>query len=179
MNLTLHIPESIARSLRLPEAEAEQRLLQELASALYSRGILSFGKAAELAGVNRLAFAEVLTKRGVPRHYTDEELAEDLKYASGESHVTRLKSGIRRSAQPASRAIGRVLRSAGGGKGAAPDFPSSSPRTGRASQTARTASIAPCFGQEVDRPAPTRASCRRGQSHRTGARSPCEVSADR
>jgi len=77
MNITLHIPDSIARSLRVPEAEAEGRLRQELAAALYARGLLSFGKASELAGVNRFAFSDVLAERDITRHYGQEELGED------------------------------------------------------------------------------------------------------
>ena len=56
MNITLHIPDSVARSLRIPEAEAEERLRQELAAVLYARGLLSFGKASGLAGMSRFAF---------------------------------------------------------------------------------------------------------------------------
>ncbi len=84
MNITLRIPDSITRSLRIPEAEAEQRLRQELAVALYAQGLLSFGKASELAGEDRFRFASILTQRGIARHYGHEELTEDLKYASGE-----------------------------------------------------------------------------------------------
>jgi predicted HTH domain antitoxin len=65
MHITLHIPDSIARSLRIPEDEAEQRLRQELAVALHARGLLSFGKASELAGSARFQFADVLTQRGI------------------------------------------------------------------------------------------------------------------
>jgi predicted HTH domain antitoxin len=84
MNITLHIPDSVARSLRIPEAEAEGRLRQELAAALYARGLLSFGKASELAGVNRFAFSDVLTQRHIARHYGQEELGEDSAYADGQ-----------------------------------------------------------------------------------------------
>ena len=84
MSITLHIPDSVARSLRLPEGEAEQRLRSELALALYAQGILSFGKASELAGLSRYLFADLVARRGVPRHYGEEELAEDLAYARGE-----------------------------------------------------------------------------------------------
>ena len=84
MSITLHIPDSVARSLRLPEGEAEQRLRSELALALYAQGILSFGKASELAGLSRYLFADLVASRGVPRHYGEEELAEDLAYARGE-----------------------------------------------------------------------------------------------
>jgi len=84
MSITLHIPDSVARSLRIPEGEAEQRLRQELAVALYARGLLSLGKASELAGTSRFLFSDFLTQRNIPRHYAEEELAEDLKYANGE-----------------------------------------------------------------------------------------------
>jgi predicted HTH domain antitoxin len=84
MNITLHIPDSIARSLRIPEAEAEGRVRQELAAALYASGLLSFGKAAELADTSRADFAQVLAQRNVARHYGDEELGEDTAYANGQ-----------------------------------------------------------------------------------------------
>ena len=84
MNITVQIPESIARSLRVPEAEAEQRVREELAAALYARGLLSFGKASELAGVSRFAFANVAAQRGISRHYSQEELNEDAAYAGGQ-----------------------------------------------------------------------------------------------
>jgi predicted HTH domain antitoxin len=84
MSITLHIPDSVARSLRIPESEAEQRLREELAVALYARGLLSLGKASELSGTSRFLFSELLTQRNIARHYGEDELAEDLKYASGE-----------------------------------------------------------------------------------------------
>jgi predicted HTH domain antitoxin len=84
MSITLHISDSVARSLRIPEGEAESRLRQELAVALYARGLLSLGKASELAGTSRFLFADILTQRNVARHYGKEELSEDLTYADGE-----------------------------------------------------------------------------------------------
>ena len=84
MAVTLHIPDSITTGLRLPEAEIEARLRLELARALSAQGILSYGKAAELAGADRAHLAEQLASRGIPRHYGPEELADDLRYARGE-----------------------------------------------------------------------------------------------
>jgi predicted HTH domain antitoxin len=84
MTFHLDIPESIAASLRLPAPEVEPRLRTELAVALYGQGILPFGKASELAGTSRFAFAELITGRGLPRHYGEEELAQDLDYARGQ-----------------------------------------------------------------------------------------------
>jgi predicted HTH domain antitoxin len=84
MTLHLDIPESVASSLRLPVPEIEPRLRAELALALYAQGILPFGKTSELAGVSRYGFADLIGRREIPRHYTDDDLAQDLEYARGQ-----------------------------------------------------------------------------------------------
>ncbi len=84
MTYHLDIPESIANSIRLPMTEIEPRLRVELALALYAQGILSFGKAAELAELTRFAFADLSGGRNIPRHYTELDLAQDLDYARGQ-----------------------------------------------------------------------------------------------
>jgi predicted HTH domain antitoxin len=83
MAIQVDIPDSVAQSLRLPPTEVQPRLRAELAVALYAQAILPFGKASELAGVSRYKFAEMLSERGLPRHYSDEDLAQDLDYAGG------------------------------------------------------------------------------------------------
>ena len=80
----LDIPESIANNIRLPIAGAEPHLRVELALALYAQGILSFGKAAELAELTRFAFADLTGERNIPRHYTEQDLAQDLDFARGQ-----------------------------------------------------------------------------------------------
>ena len=84
MTFHLDIPESVASSLRLPMPEVEPRLRTELAIALYAKGILPFGKACELAESSRYAFADILTKRNIPRHYAESDLTPDLEYARGQ-----------------------------------------------------------------------------------------------
>jgi len=84
MSIRLEIPDSVAQSIRLPEGEVEQRLRSELAVALYAQGILSFVKASELAGLSRYEFADLAGSRGIPRHYGEEDLAEDLAYGRSE-----------------------------------------------------------------------------------------------
>jgi predicted HTH domain antitoxin len=80
MKITLQIPDSVARSLRIPEAEAEELLHQELAAALYANGLLSFGKTSELAGLSRVAFSGILGQRHIARHYAEDEMNEDTRY---------------------------------------------------------------------------------------------------
>lgn len=81
MDLELRIPESVVQAIRLPEERISQELLVELAVALYSQGILSLGKASELAKIGKHAFGRLLGERGILRHYGREELADDLTYA--------------------------------------------------------------------------------------------------
>lgn len=84
MGIHLTIPDSVAQALRLPRDEQQQRLASELAVTLYAQGILSFGKARELAGMTKYEFGILLGKRQVIRHYTDEDLQDDVSYANRE-----------------------------------------------------------------------------------------------
>ncbi len=83
MSVQLQIPDTIVQAIRLPEERIAQELLVELAIALYAQGLLSFGKARELAGMGKYEFGRLLGERGVPRHYGREELKDDLAYARG------------------------------------------------------------------------------------------------
>lgn len=82
--LRLEIPEKIRQALRLPPQRQKQQLLIELALSLYSQGILSFGKARELAGLRKYEFGILLGERDIPRHYSEADLKEDIAYAGGE-----------------------------------------------------------------------------------------------
>jgi len=84
MSLELHIPDSVAQAIRMPEERIVQELMVELAIALYAKGALSFGKARELAVMGKYEFGRLLGERNIPRHYGEEEIEEDLRYASGE-----------------------------------------------------------------------------------------------
>lgn len=84
MELQISISDSIVQALRLPEQRIEQELRRELAIALYAQDILSFGKARELAEMDKYEFGQLLSRRGVVRHYSFEELDDDLTYAHSE-----------------------------------------------------------------------------------------------
>ena len=81
MGVNLTIPDSVAQAIRMPEDRLLQELLCELAGALYAQGLLAFGKARELAGLGKYDFGQILAARGITRHYTREELQDDLDYA--------------------------------------------------------------------------------------------------
>jgi predicted HTH domain antitoxin len=80
--LTFRVPEDIWHAMRLPEHEKHGQLLLELAITLYQRGILSFGKARALAGRTKWEFDEEVGKRKIERHYGEDDVDSDLKYAN-------------------------------------------------------------------------------------------------
>ncbi len=79
--VVIHIPRDVVEGARIPEKEFEKVAKIELAIALYARGVLSFGQARRLAGLSKWEFLEELAKRGIERHYTQEELEDDIAFA--------------------------------------------------------------------------------------------------
>lgn len=77
------IPEDVLNSMKIPRSEREQVLKQELAFALYQRGLLAMGPARRLAGISKRNFLDELGKRKIERHYTVEEFEDDLRFAKG------------------------------------------------------------------------------------------------
>ena len=84
MGVQLDIPDSIIQAIRLPQDRIPQELLIELSVSTYSQGLLSFGKARELAKMGKYEFSQLLGKRGVLRHYSRDDLQDDLTYAGSE-----------------------------------------------------------------------------------------------
>jgi len=81
MSITIEIPDSIVQGMKLPRPETKNRLKIELALSLYAQEILSFGKARQLAGMGKYQFGILLGERKIARHYSQEDLEEDLEYA--------------------------------------------------------------------------------------------------
>ena len=81
MTLTFEIPDFVVDALNLPPEELREELRIDLIVALYARGALSIGKAAEMSQLSRWAFEDVLACRKVERPFTIEELKRDLAWA--------------------------------------------------------------------------------------------------
>jgi predicted HTH domain antitoxin len=77
--VTLEIPTDAAN-----ETELARLLRLELGLAVYRHGILSPGRAAELAGLGRWEFGDIAKSRGVNTPYTEEMVEED--FANGDRH---------------------------------------------------------------------------------------------
>lgn len=73
----------IPGELRVPPSEVEERVGAELALRLYVKGIASFAQARKIASLTKWGFLELLAKEGIPLHYGEEELEEDLMAAKG------------------------------------------------------------------------------------------------
>ena len=71
----------VPENLRIPPGELEERLRVELALRLYEKGIATLGQARRIAGLSKWDFLELLGREGIPLHYGDEELKEDLEVA--------------------------------------------------------------------------------------------------
>jgi predicted HTH domain antitoxin len=82
-DVTIMVPHDVVQALRLPPDAIQAALQQELALALYQRGILSSGKACALAGVKRWEWEILPGARKIPRHYADEDLDQDIAYGLG------------------------------------------------------------------------------------------------
>jgi predicted HTH domain antitoxin len=83
VGMSLEIPTEILSAVKLPPKEIEHEFRKELALALYQRGVLSLGKARLLAQMTRWEFEELLGQRKIPRHYTDADVEEDIRYGLG------------------------------------------------------------------------------------------------
>jgi len=76
--VVIRVPRDVIRGARVPEEEFERVARIELAIALYAQGVLSPGQAPQLAWLSKWEFLEELAKRGTERHYTREELEDDI-----------------------------------------------------------------------------------------------------
>ncbi len=78
MPLQLEFNDEIQDALRIPPDEQEGRLRRELALRLYEKGLLSLGKARQLAGMEKWDFLLLLAQDGISRQYDKKELDRDL-----------------------------------------------------------------------------------------------------
>lgn len=71
--ISIEIPREVAQAARMTPEE----LRRELAVHLFERGVLSFGKARELANMTVWTFSQLLASREIPVHYGAAEYEED------------------------------------------------------------------------------------------------------
>lgn len=80
---TIEVPEEILRLLagsRLGERSEPERVKIALAIHLFQEGVISIGRAAELAGENRISFEWLLVEMGILTvHYDVADYEQDLR----------------------------------------------------------------------------------------------------
>ncbi|MDZ7696644.1 MAG: UPF0175 family protein [Deltaproteobacteria bacterium] len=83
MSLSIEIPDDIMETVKLPPTRVKHELTKEVAFSLYQRKLISMGNARKMSGLDKWSFIEGLAERGIERHYSEQELEEDIRYGSG------------------------------------------------------------------------------------------------
>lgn len=73
--MSLVIPDEFLQTAKISEAE----LRLEIAILLFEQEKITLGTASQFAGMNQLEFQQILGKRKISIHYSDEEFRQDLK----------------------------------------------------------------------------------------------------
>jgi predicted HTH domain antitoxin len=79
MTVHLQLPRDLLGALDVPELGLEARLRELIALELFREGRISAGKGAELLGISKYAFVQLLSRHGL-NYFTEspEELATQL-----------------------------------------------------------------------------------------------------
>lgn len=83
MKIELEIPDALFAEWGEEAERVRRRLQLELALHLYASRKVSAGRGAEIAGVPRGAFEEALGVSGIERNYCQDDLEDDLAWATG------------------------------------------------------------------------------------------------
>lgn len=79
--ITLEIPDDVAAALRFPANRASEELRREFAVFLVKEGILPRQKARRLASMERVAFEDLLARRGVAWEGSVDDVLADVEAA--------------------------------------------------------------------------------------------------
>ena len=65
LTVTLEFPRDLLGALEVPQTEMEARLRELIVLELFREGRISSGKGAELLGISKLAFVQLLSRHGI------------------------------------------------------------------------------------------------------------------
>ncbi|MDR2166743.1 MAG: UPF0175 family protein [Clostridiales bacterium] len=83
VTVTMDLPRDILFAANISEANMQADIRKYLALYMFKERILSFGKSAELSGMNKLEFIELAGSKGVPLNYDADDFWDDLKIIEG------------------------------------------------------------------------------------------------
>lgn len=73
------LPKEITMIMKVRERDLSTTLRKIIAVELFREGLVSIGKAGEIAGISRHEMLDLLSAKKIPLHYSAEDLQEDVK----------------------------------------------------------------------------------------------------
>ena len=77
--ISVDLPSDLINIFKIRERDFPSAVLETLSVELYREGIISVGKAAEIAGVSIWEMQEILTRRKIPINFYPEDLEKDIR----------------------------------------------------------------------------------------------------
>lgn len=77
--VSVDLPRDLINIFKIREKDFPSVVRETLSAELYREGLVSIGKAAEIAGVSIWEMQEILAKRKIPLHYYPEDLKNDAQ----------------------------------------------------------------------------------------------------
>ena len=79
VTITMDVPRDILLAADIPPTNAQAGIRKHLALHMFKERILSFGKAAELSGMDKMAFMELAGSNRISLNYDVDAYYEDLE----------------------------------------------------------------------------------------------------
>lgn len=77
--ISIDVPKDLIHILKVRERELPKVLREIIAVNLYKEGLISLGKASEIAGVSRWEMFDILAAKKIPLQYYPEDIEEDVE----------------------------------------------------------------------------------------------------
>ncbi|MDR2570412.1 MAG: UPF0175 family protein [Oscillospiraceae bacterium] len=78
VTVNMELPRDILLAADISTVSASVEIMKFLATHMFKERLISFGKAAELAGMDKLAFMELIGSKSIPLNYDVDDYEEDL-----------------------------------------------------------------------------------------------------
>ena len=78
VTINMELPKDVLLAADISEIRASAEIRKLLALYMFKERLLSFGKAAELSGVDKLTFMELAGSKGISLNYDADDYQEDL-----------------------------------------------------------------------------------------------------
>jgi len=77
--VSVNLPRELIHILKIREKDFSKAVLESIAVELYREGLISLGKAAEIAKISKWEMFEILAAKKIPLQYYPEDLKQDIK----------------------------------------------------------------------------------------------------